>query len=120
MQQFLELDCNGQTIISGSGSLPELNRPGFSGERKRLTECIGAGQRMIPRLRGRPCAFVEHSRGIFKAVPLFMERGCRLARRTIADGAVQQLPVAPVDPFVGFPFDLATGVPRAEKVGDLH
>lgn len=40
-------------------------------------------------------------------------------RRDIANGAVQSLRVVPADPFEGFPFDLADGLPRAEEVDDL-
>ena len=39
--------------------------------------------------------------------------------RDISDGAMQAFGVVPVDPFQGFPFDLADGFPRAEEVYDL-
>lgn len=49
----------------------------------------------------------------------FVECLLCLVRRDVADGAMQAGVVIPVEPFQGFSFDLANGVPRAEELDPL-
>jgi len=48
-----------------------------------------------------------------------MESLLCFSRRDVSDGAMQTLVVVPVDPFQGFPLDLAHGLPGAEEVDHL-
>ncbi len=74
----------------------QLNRPGFTGG-----------------------YFVQMSGDFIKDVHVCIEGLLCFLRCNVIDCAVQAFGVVPVDPFQGFPFNLAHGFPRAEEVDDF-
>ena len=73
-----------------------LNRPGFTGE-----------------------CFVQMSGNFIKVVHVYIEGLLCFIWCDISDRTVQTFGVVPIEPFQGFPFNLAHGFPRAKEVDDF-
>ncbi len=76
--------------------IDKVNRPGFTGE-----------------------CFVQMSGDFIKGVHVCIEGLLCFLQWDVSNGAVQAVGVVTVHPFLGFPFDLAHGFPRAEEVDDF-